>query len=62
MASLPLWLGLLAGVAFADSVVVFNEVMYHPATNEAAMEWVELHNQTAVLILDFEIAEGWGTR
>ena len=32
----------------ADSVVVFNEVHYHPATNEAASEWVELHNQMAV--------------
>jgi hypothetical protein len=31
-----------------DSVVVFNEVHYHPATNEAAAEWVELHNQMAV--------------
>jgi hypothetical protein len=31
-----------------DSVVTFNEVMYHPATNEAALEWVELHNQMAV--------------
>lgn len=34
--------------ARADSVVVFNEIMYHPATNEAAMEWVELHNQMSV--------------
>ncbi|MBI2926312.1 MAG: lamin tail domain-containing protein, partial [Verrucomicrobia bacterium] len=32
----------------ADSTVVFNELMYHPATNEAALEWVELHNQMAV--------------
>src|ERR1035441_5620745 len=32
----------------ADSVVVFNEVMYHPLTNETAMEWVELRNQMAV--------------
>jgi len=31
-----------------DAVVVFNEVMYHPATNEPAMEWVELRNQLAV--------------
>ncbi|MEI7728412.1 MAG: lamin tail domain-containing protein [Verrucomicrobiota bacterium] len=35
-------------VARADSVVVFNEIMYHPATNEAALEWVELYNQMAV--------------
>ena len=33
---------------FADSTVVFNEIMYHPATNEASLEWVELHNQMAV--------------
>ena len=32
----------------ADSVVVFNEVMYHPLTNETAMEWLELRNQMAV--------------
>jgi len=32
----------------ADSVMVFNEVMYHPATNEPAMEWIELRNQHAV--------------
>ena len=24
----------------ADSVVVFNEIMYHPASNEPALEWV----------------------
>ena len=34
--------------ASADSTVVFNEIMYHPATNEAGLEWVELHNQMAV--------------
>src|SRR5262245_40886612 len=33
---------------FADSTVVFNEIMYHPATNEPAMEWVELRNELAV--------------
>src|SRR2546427_359543 len=32
----------------ADTVVVFNEIMYHPATNESALEWVELRNQMAV--------------
>ncbi len=36
------------GFVCADSVLVFNEIMYHPITNEAAMEWVELHNQMAV--------------
>jgi hypothetical protein len=34
--------------ARADTVVVFNEIMYHPATNESALEWVELYNQMAV--------------
>lgn len=38
-----------------DCTVVFNEMMYHPATNEAALEWVELHNQMAV---DMDIS-GW---
>ncbi|HNR98302.1 MAG TPA: lamin tail domain-containing protein [Planctomycetota bacterium] len=37
--------GLCAG---ADSTLVFNEIMYHPAGDEAALEWVELHNQMAV--------------
>src|SRR4051812_35467415 len=32
----------------ADSVVVFNEIMYHPATNEPALEWLEFYNQNAV--------------
>lgn len=31
-----------------DSVVVFNEIMYHPATNEPTQEWVELYNQNSV--------------
>lgn len=44
--------------AAGDSVVVFNEIMYHPATNEAALEWVELHNQMAV---DVDIS-GWRIR
>ncbi len=41
---------LLAGVPAvrADTTLVFNEIMYHPATNEPALEWVELHNQMAV--------------
>src|SRR5438034_714466 len=39
----------------ADSVVVFNEIMYHPATNEPALEWLELYNQNAV---DVDIS-GW---
>ena len=39
----------------ADSVVVFNEIMYHPQTNEATLEWVELYNQMAV---DVDLS-GW---
>src|SRR5689334_11019237 len=34
--------------ARADTSVVFNEIMYHPATNEPATEWPELYNQMAV--------------
>jgi hypothetical protein len=41
--------------SFADSVVVFNEVMFHPPTNEASLEWIELHNQMAV---DVDLS-GW---
>jgi hypothetical protein len=49
-------------------VVVFNEIMYHPLTNEPTMEWVELHNQMAVNVdlsgwslaggVEFTFAEG----
>ncbi len=47
---------LIAARVHADSTVVFNEIMYHPnATNEAQLEWVELHNQMAV---DMDIS-GW---
>src|SRR5437870_2102509 len=38
----------IASRAFADSTIVFNEIMYHPATSEPALEWLELHNQMAV--------------
>ncbi|HUR45469.1 MAG TPA: lamin tail domain-containing protein, partial [Candidatus Saccharimonadales bacterium] len=31
-----------------DSIVVFNEINYHPITNEAAGEWVEFHNQMTI--------------
>ncbi|MBN2508309.1 MAG: lamin tail domain-containing protein [Verrucomicrobia bacterium] len=45
-----------AGVsAWADATLVFNEVMYHPATHEPVMEWVELYNQLAV---DLDVS-GW---
>jgi hypothetical protein len=39
---------LLPLVVVADSPVVFNEIMYHPLTNESQLEWVELQNQMAV--------------
>jgi len=42
----------------ADSVVTFNEIMYHPATNEAALEWVELYNPMSY---DMDIS-GWRLR
>lgn len=42
----------------ADSVVVFNEIMYHPETNEAELEWVELYNQMSV---DIDMS-GWSIR
>ncbi|PYL01620.1 MAG: hypothetical protein DME19_00970 [Verrucomicrobia bacterium] len=32
----------------ADSVVTFNEIMYHPADDISALEWVELYNQMSV--------------
>ena len=53
--SIPLLAVLLTVTARADSTVVFNEIMYHPLTNETQMEWVELHNQMAV---DMDIS-GW---
>ena len=43
-----LFLGLSSRSAHADSTVVFNEIMYHPFTNEAELEWIELYNQMAV--------------
>src|SRR5512135_2319534 len=59
MKSLPLLPALLALALAtslrADTVLVFNEIMYHPLTNEPALEWVELHNQMAV---DVDIS-GW---
>lgn len=32
----------------ADSTVVLNEIHYHPASQEASREWVELHNLMSV--------------
>lgn len=48
---------LLASGATADSVVVFNEVMYHPQTGDN-VEWVELYNQMGV---DIDISD-WSLR
>src|SRR5256885_11262657 len=39
----------------ADSVVVINEIMYHPLINEPQLEWVELQNQLSV---DVDLS-GW---
>lgn len=40
---------------YADSVVTFNEVLYQPVGGNPADEWIELHNQHAVL----EDLSGW---
>ncbi|MDA0812198.1 MAG: lamin tail domain-containing protein [Verrucomicrobia bacterium] len=46
------WL-ILAGSVFAasDSVVVFNEIHYHPAdtADGEGVEWIELHNQMGIM-------------
>lgn len=39
---------LLTPAAAVDSVVVFNEISYHPADTDPAGEWIELHNQMAI--------------
>lgn len=51
-----LWL-LATHCSGADSVVVFNEVMYHPEL-PTENEWIELHNQLAI---DVDIS-GWSIR
>ncbi len=48
------WLLLAATVRGADTVIVFNELMYHPRDGDA-VEWIELHNQMAV---DVDVS-GW---
>jgi hypothetical protein len=55
LAALLFLLFATAPVTRADSVVVFNEIMYHPGTNAAGDEWLELHNQMAV---DVDLS-GW---
>lgn len=37
-----------SSAAPSDSVVVFNEIMYHPAATNPAGEWIEIYNQMAV--------------
>src|SRR5436190_4330139 len=39
----------------ADSVVTFNEIMYHPPGDNPALEWIELYNQMSV---DIDLS-GW---
>src|SRR5437868_4001368 len=39
--------GQVIGTA-ADSVVTLNEIMYHPAGDDPALEWLELYNQMSV--------------
>ena len=54
-------LALLLGsfsVSSGDNIVVFNEIMYHPAADEAILEWVEFYNQ---LSYDMDIS-GWSVR
>jgi hypothetical protein len=46
---------LVSRASAGDSTVVFNEIMYHPARSESALEWIELHNQMAV---DMDLS-GW---
>ena len=53
--SLSLCLFLATTACRGDSVIVFNEIHYHPLAREAELEWVELHNQMAV---DVDIS-GW---
>ncbi len=46
-----------AAVRAADTALVFNEIMYHPASDEDA-EWIELHNLFAI---DIDISK-WSLR
>ena len=51
-----------------DSVVVFNEIHYHPANDDSSLEYVELYNQFAIELdlsnwridgdIDFDFPEG----
>jgi len=50
------------GKLLAGDSVTFNEIMFHPAQNEAEEEWIELHNQFAsnIDISGWKIAGGAG--
>jgi hypothetical protein len=51
--------GVFSTTYATDSVVTFNEIMYHPANEaDATVEWVELCNQMA---LDIDIS-GWSVK
>ena len=50
MKCLFIFLLIFSNFCLADAVIVFNEIMYHPAENEDALEWLELHNQMSVNI------------
>ncbi len=69
------WFGFFAAFGWitsalmaADSVVVFNEIHYHPSAADVAGEWIELHNQMTVDVdlsawrvageVEFHFAEG----
>jgi hypothetical protein len=62
------FLVILTVFSYADRVVVFNEIMYHPAVDEAHLEWIEFHNQMAVDVdmsawqvrggIDYDFPEG----
>jgi hypothetical protein len=56
--------GLLASRCLADSTVVFNEIMYHPAVDEPSFEWIELHNQMSVNmdLSNWSLGAGWEFR
>ncbi len=45
---LSVGLCLVIRASATDSVVVFNEINYHPPNDESAQEWLELHNQMAI--------------
>ncbi len=48
----------LSSDIYADSVVTFNEIMYHPEDSQADSEWIELYNQMAV---DIDLS-GWAIK